>query len=1046
MGYVELHCHTNYSFQEGASFIQELLIRAAELGYPSLAITDHDNLCGSMEFARTAHALGVQPIIGVEVTLNGGSQLTLLAENQMGYSNLCNLLSASYLTTGRSEPEVDPRFLADHAQGLILLTGCHNGKVPYLAQHRGMDEAEKIVRCYVDWFGMNNVYVELQQNLVLGDTQRNERLRNIAHRVGIGVVATNNVHYHVRDRHQLHDCLVAIKKRKSLEESHRERRANSEFYLKTAQEMKNLFLDCPEAISNTLHIAERCSAFDLTRDLVYKFPESSVPNGFTQDSYLRYLCEQAAVRRYGGLTAEVKMRLDEEFRLIRRHSLAGFFLIYNDIIQIAREVMIDLGLTDPEIPIEESSPGRGRGSSVAMLVGYLIGLSHIDPLKFNLSLERFLPDDDMSSVPDIDLDFPRNIREELIKRVHMKYGFEHAALTGMINTYKLKSAVRDLGKVIGLPLEQVDKLAKQADHSRARRLATEMSALPEFCDKIKAPGWRDMVRLAFQLDGFPKYLAQHPGGMVISSTPITDIVPVQPAVIKDRYIMQWDKDSIDDAGFIKIDFLALGVLSQMQNALDLIEQRTDYRPDLSRINFEDNLVYDMLCDADTIGIFQVESAAQMQTITRIRPRNLTDMAHEVAAVRPGVGVNDAVTEYIARRNGRNQERYDHDLEKRALQRTLGVILFQDQVNQLAVDVGGLSPREADQLRRAYGRRNGTELIKAYWKKFRAGAKLKGVDEIKAKRIFSKFNGHYMFPESHAFAFGITAYQAAWLKRYYPLEFYTGLFNQQPMGFYNRETLKEDANRHGIRVLNPHINNSIDKCVIEDNSLRLGFLNVSSVGIVSAGIIVKARENGGVFTSIVDFMERTGLPQGTLENLVDSGSFECLSDKRRSIKWEIGLRYRTVTKQLAMAFPVDQDMIDLPEHTAWDRMSAEYKAMGICPSDHVISQIRERLRLKVATSLQVATLADGESVSVAGVVVRRQRPLARAVFITLEDEYGHTPLIIWPNVYEQFRHILKEPVLLVKGTISRRHGTMNVVMSEAQALDVMDQSPKVKNWQ
>ena len=1045
MEYVELHCHTNYSFQEGASSIQELLPRAVELGYPALAITDHDNLCGAMEFARTAHSLGVQPIIGAEVTLKGGSHLTLLAENHTGYSNLCNLLSASRLTTDRREPELDPRFLADHAQGLILLTGCPSGEMPSFAQQGRMDEAGKVIRQYIDWFGVKNIYMELQQNLVRGDTQRNQSLVDLARNVGVGVVATNNVHYHVRERHQLHDCLVAIKHLKSLEESHRERRANSECHLKSPQEMTELFRDCPEAITSTLHITERCSAFDLTRDLSYRFPESPVPNGFTQESYLRYLCDQAAVRRYGSLTDSVKTRLDEEFRLIRRHNLAGFFLIYNDIIQLAREVMIDLGLTDPEIPLEEAPPGRGRGSSVAMLVGYLIGLSHIDPLKFNLSLERFLPDDDMASVPDIDLDFPRNIREELIKRVHVKYGFERAALTGMISTYKLKGVVRDLGKAFGLPPDQIDKLAKRADHGHASGLAAEMAALPEFRALVNAPGWQDLVRLAAQLDGFPKYLAQHPGGMVISSTPLTDIVPVQPGAMEGRYVMQWDKDSIDDAGFVKIDFLALGALSQMQEALDLIEQRDGYRPDLSRINFEDDSVYDMLCEPDTIGIFQVESAAQIQTITRIRPRNLTDMAHEVAAVRPGVGVNDGVTEYIARRNGRKPESYDHDLEKRALQRTRGVILFQDQVNQLAVDVAGFSPLEADQLRRAYGRRNSAELIQVYWEKFRAGSALKGVDEEKARRIFSKFNGHYMFPESHAFAFGVTAYQASWLKRYYPLEFYIGLFNQQPMGFYNLETLKEDARRHSIKVLNPHPNNSDDKCVIEGNSLRLGFLNVASVGSVVAKAIMEARENDGPFTSVADFMERTGLLQEALENLADAGAFDCLSFDRRAVRWEIGLRYRPVSKQLSITLPVAQDVVDLPEHTTWERMNNEYRTMGLYPSGHIMEQIRQRLGLKVTTSLEVANLEDGAPVTVAGLVIRRQRPLAKAVFITLEDEYGHTPLIIWPKVYERFRQVLKEPLLLAEGTVSHREGTMNVVMSHAQAISSMEEAPKAKNW-
>ena len=444
--YVELHCHSNYSFQEGASSIHELLPRTVEMGYPALALTDHDNLCGAMEFARAARSLDIQPIIGAEVTLKDGYHITLLAETRQGYSNLCHLLSTARITTDRREPELDPRFLPDHSQGLILLSGCSKGEVPSLAQRGRLDEARSAAIRYIEWFGTENVYMELQQNLVHGDTPRNRSLVDLARQLGVGVVATNNVHYHVQERHQLHDCLVAIKHLKSLEESHRERRANSEFYLKSPREMSGLFRGCPEAIANTLRIAERCAAFDLTRDLDYRFPDYPVPKGFSQESYLRHLCDRAAIRRYGSITDRVKARLDEEFRLVRRHNLAGFFLIYHDIIQLGREVMIELGLTDREIPVEENPPGRGRGSSVCMLLGYLIGLSHIDPLEFNLSLDRFISDDELASVPDIDLDFPRNIREELIKRVHEKYGWERAALTGMIATYKLKGAVRGPGQ------------------------------------------------------------------------------------------------------------------------------------------------------------------------------------------------------------------------------------------------------------------------------------------------------------------------------------------------------------------------------------------------------------------------------------------------------------------------------------------------------------------------------------------------------------------------------------------------------------------------
>ena len=377
---------------------------------------------------------------------------------------------------------------------------------------------------------------------------------------------------------------------------------------------------------------------------------------------------------------------------------------------------------------------------MALLVGYLIGLSHIDPLQYHLSLERFLPADTMNNVPDIDLDFPRSIREELILRTHQKWGWQHAALAGTIATYQVKGAIRDLGKALSLPEEEVDQLAKQTDWGSAKGLEAQMEKSPRFKEKIDTPVWRDLVRLAWELDGFPKYMGQHPGGMILSSTPLIDIVPVQRGAIEGRYVCQWDKDSIDDAGFVKIDFLALGALSQLQEAIELIKQRTGKRIDLSRIDFEDAAVYDMLCQGDTIGIFQVESAAQMQTITRLKPRNLLDMAHEVGAVRPGVGVNHGVQEYLARRSGKEPVSYDHPLEKKALERTLGIVLFQDQVNQLAIDVAGFAPSEADRLRRAFGRKHNEELIKQYRQKFFEGAGSRGVKREAAENIFKKFNG------------------------------------------------------------------------------------------------------------------------------------------------------------------------------------------------------------------------------------------------------------------------------------------------------------------
>ena len=1043
--YVELHCHSNYSFHEGASFPHELLVRAKELGYSALALTDHDNLCGAMEFARTARSLDIQPIIGAEVTLAGGHHLTLLAETRRGYGNLCQLLTAARMTTDRREPELDTRFLSEHADGLILLTGCPKGMVPSLITG-GKPEAEDTLREYLDWFGGKNVYVELQQNLVYGDSSRNKSLVELASRLNAPVVATNNVHYHIRDRHRLQDCLVAIRHNNTLEQTHRERRANSNFYLKSPSEMAALFDKAPSSLSNTLSIAERCQAFDLTKDLGYQFPDALVPDGSSQDGHLRQLCEEAATRRYGRVDQRIRERLDDELDRIKSHNLSGFFLMYHEIALLGREVMIDLGLSDAETPMEENPPGRGRGSSVAMLVGYLLGLSHIDPLQFDLGLDRFLPREELPGPPDIDLDFPRNIREELIKRVHGKYGFERAALTGMIATYKLKGAVRDLGKAFGLHPDDVGKLAKQADNATASDLGRQMKQMPDYKAKLRSPLWRHLVDMAGQLDGFPKYLAQHPGGMVISSSPLTEIVPVQPGAIDDRYVMQWDKDSIDDAGFVKIDFLALGALSQMQDALKLIERRTSRRPDLSRIDFTDSEVYDLIARADTIGIFQIESAAQMQTVTRIRPQNLVDMAHEVAAVRPGVGVNDGVSEYIARRKGHRPIIYDHPLSQKALERTLGVVLFQDQVNELAIYVAGMSAVEADRLRRAFGKRNNAQLIVHYWEMFQKGAATNGIGRDLAWRIFKKINGEYMFPESHAYAFGITAYQAAWLKRYYPLEFYVGLFNQQPMGFYNLETLKEDAKRHGVTVLNPEINESQPECtVVDDSSFRLGLSNVRDVGVANVEAIIEARQRDGPFRTLDDAMRRTGLQRKPIDNLVHAGAFDALIDDRRGGLWKAGLLYRPKGPQQALPLPVDQDMVKLSPTTSWDRMQSEYQTMGVHPDGHMMALLRPTLDRAVLNSAQIAESPDGAQVTVAGLVIRRQRPLAKAVFITLEDELGHIPLILWPDTYARYRLVVKSPLLEVRGQVSRREGTMNIIASVIRSLPVFDGAPRSKDW-
>jgi error-prone DNA polymerase len=1064
-GYAELHAHSNYSFQEGASEAWDLLLTAKQLGLTALAITDHDNVSGVMEFAQAAKELGIKPIIGIELTLTHGlnepsgtehepherPHITLLAENATGYRNISLLTTSAHIDAEeRNDPHLDPALLADHAEGVICLSGCRRGEISQLVTEGDIDSAQNAAHKYVKAFGKENFFLELQQNLVMGDVQRNRRMAAIAKDLQIGIVATNNAHYHVRDRHRLNDALVAIKHNKSLEASHRERRPNDQFFLKSPEEMNVLFNEHPEAIKNTVRIAERCE-FDITSDAIYDFPSYDfLPPGHTESTYLRKICKEAAVRRYGGVTPEVTARLDKEFELLEKHGLVGFLLQYYDIIRIAREVQEDLGLVEPGLPLGENPPGRGRGSSVALLIGYLTGLSHIDPLRFGLRLDRFLPEttgEEKLSPPDIDLDFPREIRTELILRIHKRWGYERAVLTGMISTYRIRGAVRDLGKALGIAEDDLGRLNKRLDgHSSIPALAKEMAELPEFRDRVDAPVWRMLIELAQQLNHFPKYLAQHPGGMILSARPLSETVPLQRSAIDGRYICQWDKNASEDAGFVKIDFLALGALSQLSEALELIRKRTEERVDISRIDFEDPAVYADIHNADTIGVFQIESAAQMQTVTRLRPRNLTEMAWEVGAVRPGVGVNDGVTLLIRRHMGKDPDwKFDHPLEEPALGRTYGVPLYQDQLGELAMHVGGMSAVEGDQMRRAFTRRNNERHI-AHWKeKFITGALENGVPPDAAERIFGKFHGLYQFPEAHAFAFGVTAYQMSWLKHYWPLEFFVGLFNNQPMGFYNLETLKEDAVRHGVKVLGPDVNLSGEKAVIEDGALRMGLTHVSKLRAATAGPILAARAEAGEFVSLASFMSRTGVQQKILDHLSAAGAldhFDEIADPdrdpptiadRRHLRWESGLRYRPRgekkdgTRQLAFEMPVEQDMVALPEESGWDRMIGEYSATGVYPQSHLMEKIRPHLPSTVIRSEEVRNYANGDRISVAGLVIRRQKPNGKTVFITLEDEFGHSPLIIWPTMYQRFKLQIKESLLLATGTVSRREGTMNIVV-------------------
>ena len=1045
-GYVELHAKSFFSFGVGASHVHELVAQAKEHGYPALALTD-TNLCGALEFARLANSLGVQPITGGELTLSDGSRLTLLAGTRAGYSNISRLFTLAN-AADRREPRLDPAHLPLHSEGVVLLTGGRDGPISMLASNDRVGEAHELLKRYVSWYGPGSVYVELQKNLLPGDTDRNRKLADVAGEVGVPVVATNDVHYHTPERYRLQHALAAARLNTTIDQALPHLKPNHHLYLKSHAEMERLFAERPDAVSNTLRIAERCG-FDLANDLGYRLPEPDVPAGYTPQGFLERLCREAAMRRYGGsVPRRVETRLREEFRLIERLNLAGFLLLYGEIALLAQRIMKERGLMGPETPVEERPPGRGRGSSVALLVGYLIGISHVDPLKWGLTLERFMSED-MTTLPDIDLDFPRGLRDELIERVHRHFGPEYAVLTGAITTYKVKGIIQDLGKALGLPPEHLSLLSKQVHSHDAADLRDEMAQLPDFRDNVNAPGWRDLLALVPQLMDAPKGLGQHIGGMVLSSSPIPEMVPMREGAIDGRFIMDWNKDSVADAGFAKIDILSLPVLDQIEEALDLVEVREGMRPDLSTIDPDDSGVYDMINTGLSKGVFLLQSPAQLKMAQRLRSRNLLDLAYQVALIRPGVGVQgSAVSQFVERYRHGAEWDYDHPLERRALERGCGIIVWQEQVVQLIEDVAGMSAAEADEVRRAFSRPNSELLVAMHRERFLDGARRNGVPEEIAGRIFSKINGHYMFPESHSHAFAITAYQAAWLKRHHPLEFFVALMNNQPMGFYPVETLKQDARRFGVPFLNPCVNGSLATCSPESGSVRLGLRLVRDVGAESAKLIVEERERRGPYLTAGDLVRRTGLKPQTVLSLTMAGALDAITPNRREALWEAGLHARPSRNgQAALPmFSVD-GVPRLSDFTEWEKMKEEYRVMGIYPSGHLMEFVRPDLGPDVLAARDVERRGDDELVKVAGWSVARQHPRGRdgTVFVTIEDETGDVQVIVWHDLFARRRRELRSQAVEVTGRVSRWDGTTNVIATDLRAVRSGVVMPTSHDW-
>src|SRR4249919_1826444 len=1044
--YVELHAHSAYSFLDGASLPEELAARAAELGYEALALTDHDGVYGSLEFAHAARALGVRPITGAEVTLTDGSHVTLLVESAQGYANLCRLLTAAHAGTRPKEgadplpPSLDARLLAELNEGLVCLSGC--------ARHglavRNPNGARTLARA----FGPERFFVELQRPYERGDASRLAALRDLAEALGVRTVATGDVHSHHPRRTSLQDVLVAIRHRTSLEGCEAERRGNRESVLLPPGELADRFTLDRDAVERSGELAERLE-FDLTEDLGYRYPDFS-DTGEPAIAQLRRVCDRAFAGRYEGANGhkrKARRRLEEELALIEELGLAGFFLLHWEVLELARECAREV--RGESVARNVLPPGRGRGSSVGSIVCYLTGLSHVDPVHAGLPLGRFL-NRELVSVPDIDLDVPRDIRERLIVGVCERYGREHSALVASFATYRARGAIRDVGKALGLPFAELERLARLTDGS-PRRIGEELEKLPDAESKLASPRWRAFAELCAELGGLPRHVSQHPGGMVISTRPLVELVPVQPAAMAGRQLCQWDKDSCADAGFLKIDLLGLGMLSAVEDCVEKIAEIYGAPIDLSRIPLDDPDVFDEIQRADTVGTFQIESRAQMQSLLRTKPETIDDLTVQVALVRPGPIQGKAVHPYIEHRKRLREDPsfvypVDHESLREPLRSTLGVVVFQDQVLDVAIALAGFTVGEAEGLRRAMSRKRSRTALEAHRERFVEGALRKGVDAETADMVYDKLVGFsgFGFPKSHAAAFGLLAYQSAWLRHHHPAEFLCALLNAQPMGFYPPATLVRDGQRRGVETRPPDVNVSAAKCALENGAVRIGIDYVNGIGAEDAAAVVSEREQGEPFASVRDLAQRTQLSAHGLETLIVAGACDCFELPRRQLLWQLGLVPRSQTvpgsggeeKQLALPIDPTTATPELPEPTVWERMLADYRTTNLSVGVHPMELLRAHLPAGVISSRALEGAPDRSQVAIAGMAVARQRPATAngVVFMLIEDEFGPVNLIVPPSVYDKHRAIVRsEPLVLARGRFERIERNQNVLVRSLETL-------------
>ena len=1055
--YAELHCHSTFSFLDGASAPEELVEEAARLGLDALALTDHDGFYGVVRFAEAARAVGVPTVFGAELSLeltrpqNGvpdpeGSHLLVLARDPQGYASLASAISAAQLAgTEKGKPLYDGiAWDAMHGDHWLVLTGCRKGSVPRALMAHGPAAAAWELQALIATFGRHNVVVELCDHGDPLDSARNDALASLAMSAGVEVVATTNAHYATPARRRLATAMAAVRARRSLDEIDGWLPGGSGAHLRSGEEQARRFARWPGAVATAAALGRAC-AFDLHL-VAPRLPPFPCPDGLSEMAYLRRLTEAGAIGRYGPRGAErvpgAYAQIDHELRLIEALGFPGYFLVVWDIVDFCRR---------------EGIYCQGRGSAANSAVCYALGVTNADAVALGLLFERFLsPERD--GPPDIDIDIESGRREEAIQHVYRLHGRRHAAQVANVITYRAKSSVRDMARALGYAPGQQDAWSKQVDAWGGVAVTADQQ-------RVDGDIPLDVLELAAEIEHSPRHLGIHSGGMVICDRPIVEVCPVEWARMEDRSVLQWDKDDCAAVGLVKFDLLGLGMLEVLHGAIDHIAATHGTVVDMATIPQEDE-VYDMLCRADSVGVFQVESRAQMATLPRLRPREFYDLVVEVALIRPGPIQGGSVHPYIRRRNGQEEVTYLHPLLEPSLKKTLGIPLFQEQLMQMAIDVGGFSPGEADQLRQAMGSKRSRDRMERLHRRFTDGAGERGVTTPVAEQIWDKLAAFasYGFPESHSVSFAYLVYASSWLKRWYPAAFCAALLDAQPMGFYSPHTLVQDARRHGVEVRTPDLNASAATATLETDqtggsyaarprasaagsspetwglggpAVRLGLSYVRGIGEDLATAIADGRP----YADPEDLARRVPLTLPQLEALATAGAFDCFGMTRRAALWAAGAAAQVAGGPggavrlpgivTGLAAPA------LPAMTAAEAGRADLWATGVSPEGHPTRFVREHLdALGVVTATGLAAVAVGERVLVGGVVTHRQRPATAGgtLFVNLEDETGLINVIVSKGCWTHHRRVARTaPALLVRGRLERAEGVTNVIADRLDPL-------------